>query len=168
MVGQAYAFSGSKLQKVLDSQAVVRPDGRSQVLPRLGQGRSMAVIITKGSWCDVCTGQLKKLSTRLPEIERLGARVVALSNQPADHNAAFLSEAGLAIEVLGAEDRLFKGIGFWMRGHETPAPGVIFLDRCGEVVGVLQGRQPGVDQDKVVLETLEKIASAPSSCGNLI
>jgi hypothetical protein len=61
--------------------------------------------------------------------------------------------------------RLCRSTGYHSRiVRRRPLPGVLFLDACGDVAGAIPGRQPGADQTRTIVETLERLAKAPARC----
>ncbi len=54
----------------------------------------------RGAWCPYCNLELKALQERLPEIEALGAQLVAVSPQQPDASAATVERSALTFEVL--------------------------------------------------------------------
>jgi peroxiredoxin len=60
------------------------------------------VVLTfyRGAWCPYCNAQLRGLQQALPELEALGASLVAVSPQLPDGSAELIDEAALTFEVL--------------------------------------------------------------------
>lgn len=65
----------------------------------LGNG---AVVLTfyRGAWCPYCNLELKALQQALPEIESLGASLVAVSPQTPDNSLTTVEKNALSFEVL--------------------------------------------------------------------
>lgn len=151
---------------VVTSPGFVLPDGERTALSTLAQGRPVAVIVIKGSWCSACRDQLLSLSEMLDEIREAGGDVVGLSTEDAGTNRMIMKDLGLGFPILGEPSaRLLERLGMWIRDKGHPMPGVIFLDACGDVAARQLGRRPGVSQDAMILETLRKLAQDGSRCG---
>jgi peroxiredoxin len=60
------------------------------------------VVLTfyRGAWCPFCNVQLRGLQEALPEIETLGASLLAISPQLPDGSRAIIDKHGLTFEVL--------------------------------------------------------------------
>lgn len=60
------------------------------------------VVLTfyRGAWCPYCNLQLKAYQKILPEIEALGAKLIAISPQKSDDSLSFLEKNQLALNVL--------------------------------------------------------------------
>jgi peroxiredoxin len=125
------------------------------------------VVVTfyRGGWCPFCNLQLRAYQAALPEIQALGATLVAISPQTPDNSLSTAEKAELTFHVLsdahnevarayglvfklsdglqalqrmfGNEPPKFNGDDSW----ELPVPGTFVLDRGGVV------RLAGVDPD---------------------
>jgi peroxiredoxin len=115
------------------------------------------VAFYRGGWCPFCNLQLRAYQAALPEIQALGATLVAISPQTPDNSLSTAEKAGLAFPVLsdahnevarayglvfklseglqslhsmfGSEPPKFNGDDSW----ELPVPGTFVLDRGGVV-----------------------------------
>lgn len=60
------------------------------------------VVLTfyRGGWCPYCNSQLRAYQKVLPEINALGARLIAVSPQSPDNTLSHQEKAGLQFEVL--------------------------------------------------------------------
>lgn len=65
------------------------------------------VIVTfyRGKWCPYCNIQLRALQTALPSFTELGASLVAISPQAADHGLSLVQKHELAFPVLSDLDQ---------------------------------------------------------------
>jgi hypothetical protein len=73
---------------------------------------------------------------------------------------------GLKFPVLGEPSAaLLERLGFWWPEMGHPMPGLIFLDRCGDVNRRVFGRRPGSSQDDIVIDILRELAKQPAACG---
>ncbi|MGO8920401.1 MAG: peroxiredoxin-like family protein [Stellaceae bacterium] len=91
----------------------------------------LVVSFFRGGWCPYCTLELAALQQALPEIERLGATLVAITPDTGAAFAAAKRQNGLAYEVLSDVD---NGLGLTL--------GIVF--RVPEAIGA-QYRRLGVD-----------------------
>jgi peroxiredoxin len=72
------------------------------------------VVLTfyRGAWCPYCNTQLRGLQQALPEIESLGAALVAVSPQVPDGSLELIDEHELTFEVLSdAKSRIASNYG---------------------------------------------------------
>ena len=152
-------------RSVVQAPGFVAPDGSKVALAGYATGRPLAVVVVKGHWCSVCLKQLRSLSRRLSEVRAAGGEVVGLSTEDAGTNAMLMKKHGLRLPILGEPSAaLLERLGFWSPKMGHPIPGLVFLDRCGDVVRRRLGRRPGVSQDQLVIETLRELARAPARC----
>ena len=61
-------------------------------------------VFYRGGWCPYCNLQLRAYQRVLPEIEALGARLVAVSPEAPDHTLSTTEKNELAFEVLSDLD----------------------------------------------------------------
>jgi len=123
----------------------------------LGKGR-LVVCFIRGRWCPFCVGQMEAMNLIVPEIEALGAALVAVSPQTVpqsffmhdQHKLRFplLSDAGNAVArrfglVYGVPDyqqALYKRVFVNLPhangddGWELPIPAAFILDRDGTIL----------------------------------
>jgi peroxiredoxin len=135
------------------------PDARGgevRLVDLLARG-PVVVTFYRGGWCPFCNLQLRAYQAVLPEIQALGATLVAISPQTPDSSLSTAEKAGLAFHVLsdahnevarayglvfklseglqslhetfGNEPPKFNGDDSW----ELPVPGTFVLDRSGVV-----------------------------------
>jgi peroxiredoxin len=72
---------------------------RVRLADRLDRG-PVAVIFYRGAWCPFCNLQLRGLQQALPEVEALGASLLAISPQLPDGSRAMVDKNALTFEVL--------------------------------------------------------------------
>lgn len=77
--------------------------GNLRLTERLQKG-PVVIVWYRGGWCPYCNLQLKAMQTVLPEIEKLGASLVAISPETPDHSTTTAEKAGLAFDVLSDRD----------------------------------------------------------------
>lgn len=115
--------------------ALTLPDqlGRPVDLGSLATAQPLVVVFYRGGWCPYCNLELRAYQQALPEIERLGARVVAVSPETPDHSLSTAEKNALAFTVLSDEaGRLSDALGiryefsdalkdyFVRAGHDLP------------------------------------------------
>jgi len=76
--------------------ATGRPVRLSELLTR----GPVVLTFYRGAWCPYCNAQLRELQEALPEIEALGASLVAVSPQLPDGSRELFDENDLTFEVL--------------------------------------------------------------------
>ena len=122
------------------------------------RGNKVLMIFYRGHWCPFCVGHLQDIQTMLPELEKRGYQVLAISPDDAtdmqkmadrmDRPYQFLSDAGLKVSDL-------YGI---RKDEELPHPAMILLDGQGIVewfyIGEDYQTRPSADQLKQILDRL--------------
>lgn len=134
------------------------PDGQPVSLDeRLAQG---PVVLTffRGDWCPICNLQLRALQRALPDIEKAGASLIAVSPQALSHALTLREKAELTFDVLSDVDQkvirdyrlqftippevqdMYLGVFALDLGEQNadgswnlPVPGTFILDRQGVV-----------------------------------
>lgn len=78
------------------------PDARGQEVVLSARLASGPVVLTfyRGGWCPYCNIQLRVYQAVLPEIEALGAHLVAISPQRPDKSLGTVEANGLSFDVL--------------------------------------------------------------------
>ena len=123
------------------------------------RGTKVLMIFYRGHWCPFCVGHLQDIQTMLPELEKRGYQVLAISPDDAtdmqkmadrmDRPYLFLSDAGLKVTDL-------YGI---RRDEELPHPAMILLDDQGLVkwfyIGEDYKTRPSTTQLQQVLDRLD-------------
>ncbi|MGE3448633.1 MAG: peroxiredoxin-like family protein [Microbacteriaceae bacterium] len=85
----------------------VLPDARGEKVAlddRLADG-PVVLSFYRGAWCPICNTELGGLQQALPQIEALGASLVAVSPQAPDASQAFVQRLGLGFDVLSDLDQ---------------------------------------------------------------
>lgn len=75
-------------------------DGRPVQLSALLQKGSVVLSFYRGAWCPYCNLQLRAYQAVLPEIQKLGATLVAISPQVPDASRVMVDKADLNFPVL--------------------------------------------------------------------
>ena len=113
---------------------LVRADGTSVDLGALANAGPLIVTFYRGGWCPYCNLELRAYQQRLGEIERLGARLVAVSPETPDNTLSTAEKNDLSFSVLSDEQgRLADQLGIRFQlsagivalykkfGHDLPA-----------------------------------------------
>ena len=123
------------------------------------KGNKILMIFYRGHWCPFCVGHLQDIQTLLPELERRGYQVLAISPDDAtgmqkmaermDRPYEFLSDVNLVVTDL-------YGI---RRDEELPHPAMILLDEQSIVQWFYIGEdykvRPSATQLQQVLDRLD-------------
>ena len=122
-------------------------------------GDSPAVVsFYRGGWCPYCNVELKALQDRLPEIEALGARLVAITPETPDNALTTQEKNEIAFDVLSddgnrvasafgltfrlpdAVNDIYKGFGIDLEASNgeasqtLPVPATFVIDKGGKVL----------------------------------
>ena len=122
------------------------------------RGSKVLMIFYRGHWCPFCVGHLQDIQSLLPELEKRGYQVLAISPEDAtdmqkiadrmDRPYRFLSDINLKVTDL-------YGI---RRDEELPHPAMIVLDDLGIVkwfyVGENYKQRPSAQQLRKVLDRI--------------
>ena len=122
-------------------------------------GNKVLMIFYRGHWCPFCVGHLQDIQSLLPELEKRGYQVLAISPENAtdmqkiadrmDRPYRFLSDINLKVTDL-------YGI---RRDEELPHPAMIVLDDLGIVkwfyVGENYKQRPSAQQLRKVLDRIK-------------
>ena len=124
------------------------------------KGNKILMIFYRGHWCPFCVGHLQDIQTLLPELEKRGYQVLAISPDDAtgmqkmaermDRPYEFLSDVNLVVTDL-------YGI---RRDEELPHPAMILLDEQSIVqwfyIGEDYKTRPSATQLQQVLDRLDR------------
>ena len=122
-------------------------------------GNKVLMIFYRGHWCPFCVGHLQDIQSLLPELEKRGYQVLAISPEDAtdmqkiadrmDRPYRFLSDINLNVTDL-------YGI---RRDEELPHPAMIVLDDLGILewfyVGENYKQRPSAQQLRKVLDRID-------------
>lgn len=82
--------------------ALALPDQRGELLDIAAAARTQPVVVTfyRGGWCPYCSLELRAYQKILPEIQQLGARLVAVSPEAPDSTLTTTEKNELTFSVL--------------------------------------------------------------------
>jgi len=133
------------------------PQGHSIDLAELLQKGPVVLVFYRGSWCPFCNLQLRAYQKALPEMQKLGASLVAVSPQTPDNSLTIVEKAELTFPVLSDQgnqvarqyglvfklsealqglQKAFKNDITQFNGDpswELPMPGVFVIDQSGTI-----------------------------------
>ncbi|MGZ0654122.1 peroxiredoxin-like family protein [Coraliomargarita sp. W4R53] len=100
---------GKGAQAIAVGQAAPKfqlPDAHGNLiaLTDLLQQGPVVIMFYRGSWCPYCNMQIHALQSRLPEIQALGAQLVAISPQKPDNSLSQIERDALEFTVLSDKD----------------------------------------------------------------
>lgn len=101
--------------------ALLNATGHTVELDTLLQQGPVIVAFYRGAWCPYCNTELHDLAEALPEIQKLGAQLVAISPQTPDHSLSTVEKNDLPFEVLSdSGNKLADQFGIvFILDHET-------------------------------------------------
>ncbi|PAY16886.1 antioxidant AhpC [Rhodopirellula sp. SM50] len=139
--------------------AVIRDSkGNETTLKELSAGKTTVLVFFRGGWCPICTRHSGQLIKAYPQIESMGAQMVAISPDSPESTArnqsknaipfplysdAKLNAAkafGLAFQVDDATVKKYKGFGIDLEAasgqdhRALPIPAVYVVDATGKIV----------------------------------
>lgn len=116
------------------SVSLADQSGRTIDLGALAESQPLVVTFYRGGWCPYCNLELRAYQKLLPEIERLGAKLIAVSPETPDNTLSTAEKNDLAFTVLSdAKGQLADALGirfelseavkayFIKAGHDLPA-----------------------------------------------
>lgn len=143
-------------------------DGQKVSLRDLRRNGPVIVVFYYGYFCSHCVAQLFGLEQDLPKFTRHGARIVALSPDPATETAAKFRKYGrFHFPVLADPDNRVArdyGVCTSVSGSEEVdrKHGTFLVDREGRIRWACSGYQPFVDND-LLLKQVESLTSPDKS-----
>jgi peroxiredoxin len=180
-LGATLSERGPKVGSVAPHFVLPDATGRQVALGALlGQG-PVVLSFYRGGWCPYCNLELRAYQRALPEMQALGATLVAISPQTPDSSLSTAEKNELAFSVLSdrgnvvaraydlvhtIEERLrpltadlreFNGDESW----ELPIPGTFVLDRDGVVVlAYTEGNHHRRLEPAAILDALRRLRPA--------
>ena len=143
--------------------------GADTTLKSAAGGRPTVVIVSKGHWCPICRDQLSSTGRRSAALESLGAYALGLSADSPKVNSEVSEALGLPFPILSDQGgEVLDALGLYSKRRKHAIPGLVFLDKCGDVAGVYKGRRPGSSQDLFIEERLRALLAQTRNCRNAI
>jgi len=111
------------------------------------------VVVYRGKHCPLCTNYLTTLNELLPEFNKLGVDVVAVSGDPLEKATAHLGDLNLQFEVAyGLSIEQMKSLGLYISEPRSPAetdslfaePGLFIINEAGKVQTASTSNSPAV------------------------
>lgn len=97
----------------------------------------LVLVFYRGGWCPYCNLTLRAWQQQLPELQRLGAQLVAVSPQTPDHSLSTAEKNALAFTVL-SDSALDVASGFGV-AFEMPPELIELYGRAGHDLPMLNG-----------------------------
>ena len=118
---------------------ITLPDalGRPVRLSTLWERSPLVLVFYRGGWCPYCNLELRAWQQQLPELQRLGAELVAVSPQTPDNSLSTAEKNELAFPVL-SDSALQAATGFGV-AFEMPPELIELYSRVGNDLAVLNG-----------------------------
>jgi peroxiredoxin len=109
-------------------------DGKAVSLSELHASRPAILIFYRGAWCPWCRGQLRRFQEHMPEIQAAGARVVAISVDPAEKSRDLTQALSLTFPLLSDPDgKVASRYGVYDAKSEYNLPAVVIVDEHGSI-----------------------------------
>jgi len=106
------AAKASKPGDTFPALSLVRGDGQMVDVGAITAHGPAIVTFYRGGWCPYCNLELRAFQKLLPEIQSLGATLVAVSPETPDHTMTTAEKNGVAFTVLSdAKGALAKALG---------------------------------------------------------
>ncbi len=133
-------------------------DGEQVTLSKL-RGNKIFMVFYRGHWCPFCVGHLEDLQSLLPELEKSGYKVLAISPDDAEGMKKMASRMDNPYLFLSDIDLQVTDLFGIRRDKELPHPAVIILDKNGIVqwfyVGEDYKQRPSATQLRQVIDRLD-------------
>jgi peroxiredoxin len=124
------------------------------------RGKPLVLVFYVADWHPVCTAQLERYRDLAPELERLGADLVAISPDTFWSHAAFARAHRLPFLLLSDDTprgAIARAYGVYDARKELPRRGLFVVDSAGTVAwggAYPEALDPGIDDVLTALETL--------------
>ena len=118
------------------------------------------VVVYRGKHCPLCTKYLKTLNELLPDFNKLGVDVVAVSGDPLEKASAHLNDLKLNFEVAyGLSVEQMKSLGLYISEPRSAAetdslfsePGLFIINEQGKVQIASTSNSPAVRPELAVI-----------------
>jgi len=119
------------------------------------------VVVYRGKHCPLCTKYLTTLNELIPDFNKLGVDVVAVSADPLEKATAHLSDLNLQFEVAyGLTIEQMQSLGLYISEPRSPAetdsifaePGLFIINEAGKVQIASTSNSPAVRPELGVIE----------------
>lgn len=111
--------------------------GQSVSLKTLNANGPLVIVFYRGGWCPYCNFELREWQRLLPELQKKGAQLVAISPQTPDHSLSTAEKNELAFTVLSdSELAATKAFGL---GFELPPELVVLYTKFGSDLPTING-----------------------------
>ena len=128
------------------------------------QGKPLVIVFYVADWHPVCTAQLERYRDLAPDLERLGASVVAVSPDTIWSHASFARAHRLPFPLLSDDTphgEIARAYGVYDPQKQAPRRALFVVNGAGTIVwsaAFPEALDPGVDG---VLTALEALADPP-------
>jgi peroxiredoxin len=123
------------------------------------RGNKVLMIFYRGHWCPFCVGHLQDIQTMLPELEKRGYQVLAISPDDAADMQKMADRMDRPYQFLSDTDLKVTDLYGIRKDEELPHPAMILLDKQGIVqwfyIGEDYKTRPSATQLKQVLDRLD-------------
>jgi peroxiredoxin len=97
---KSLAAQARKAGDIFPSLALPRGDGQMVDVGAITARGPAVITFYRGGWCPYCNLELRAFQALLPEIQSLGATLIAVSPETPDHTVATAEKNGVAFTVL--------------------------------------------------------------------
>ena len=126
------------------------------------QGKPLVLVFYVADWHPVCTAQLERFRDLGPELDQLGASLVAISPDTFWSHAAFARAHRLPFLLLADDSprgAIARAYGVYDGQRDAPRRGLFVIDRGGTVAwggAFPEAVDPGIDDVLTALEALDR------------
>lgn len=141
--------------------------GATVSLDVYADGRPLAVVVIKGTWCPVCVEEMKRLSDMNRKWAEMDVRIVFLSSDSIQQLRTFKGHTPLPLPLVSDPGgHYLNALQMYVPSQSHPYPGVLFFDSCGQLQHTIKGRRPGRPQHQQIQNVLKTMRAGPESCEN--
>ena len=125
----------------------IQKTDKTQIYSHDFLGSPMIILFYRGNWCPFCMAQIKEIAAQYQELEKRGAKILLISNQPHEYseslnkkfniNLHFLVDyQNVAAKQLGIDAEFGIPGGFQVLGYDsdTAMPTLIITDATGKIL----------------------------------
>lgn len=107
-------------------------EGKQHRLYDYLKSEKVVLLFYRGEWCPICNLQLHSLQEKLPEFQKVNAKIVAVSTDTPENSQKLVEKHNLGFPVLaGLEREVVEAYGLFFnegKGHAEPAVFIIRPD----------------------------------------